>query len=825
MSAAQDGRAGGGAGFPQHVEKQGFKSVAPEERRLGCKCAGESRRRVKCVCTAEDGVEVSVVVSSEPEYGYRIVVEREDEKTVERTERLGTIKILKALEKAGLSEPESVMRHIEEAFRESKRRARVSCRAEDTAPPVIACRVDDEALVLKQVDGEWYIVEPYVKRLGPRLSLHVIAEVAEKLSVAAEKLYAAIAGELGEATPTAWRVENFHPVHDYVEGLGPVLGVKYACGEKECLGYVYVRDGKLALADISMPLKDEETKIMYKPAVSGTLNVTGVRVHIPDFIDVLEAYREAPTFADVAREVEAHIRSRMTASDTDIKFAAVFIVASYFFPIANYHPALVLGKPGFGTGGTTAAKVLATFMPRPAFFVDPSWAALFRAAHVFRPTFVIDEVILDLGDEAIQHIKLYLVARFDNDMTVPRADEGGARLGTYSVYSNTIVVDPQGLVANLAVVRRSPRITLHPDPSRREIISIEEELRRPEVRRQAARLYSLYLRYAAELKAEYEKVAKIFPCHGSVLQSFGLLLLVARRMGQEYLDAVAAKIREWTDEVSVMFTVGDPTKQVLAKVLEDIEHLEEFIRAKLSPETGWLTPESVSGAEPPKPWRFDIEDGRPVLWTYLESWRKYLQRALGELRQVSRRKETGEEVEWVETRVKDLGPALDRKAFATLLRPYLSHVIRRDRQRHLKVVFTSLEDIGKAREALKKAIPESSIGHCPPAPPAEETRRAQELLTPSAEHAQDPRTLCATPCADAARNPGGGEEGVKNSESGGSRKEAGGEKSEDVEELEKFIREHLPAAGAERRRGVVEKKSKDKILREFEEIVREYGEF
>jgi hypothetical protein len=773
-------------------------------------------------------VEVFVSAAAEPEYGYRVVVEREGERTVERTERLGTIKILRVLEKAGLFDPESIVRHIEEAFREARRRARVSCKAEDAAPPVIACRVDDETLVLKQVDGEWYVAEPYIKRLGPRLSLHVVAEVAEKLSVSAEKLYAAIAGELGEATPTAWRVENFHPAHDYVEGLGPVLGVKYACSERECLGYIYVRDGKLALADVSMPLKDEEAKIIYKPAVSGSLNVMGVRVHLPDFVDVLEAYREAPTFPDTAREVETYIKSRVTAPDVDIRFATVFAVASHFFPIAKYHPALVLGKPGFGVGGTTAAKVLATLMPRPAFFVDPSWAALFRAAHVFRPTFIIDEVILDLGDEAIQHIKLYLVARFDIDMAVPRADEGGTRLSTYSVYSNSIVIDPQGLVANLAVVRRSPRITLHPDPNRREIVSIEEELRRPEVRRLVAKLYALFLRYATEVKAEYEKVAKIFPCHGSVLQGFALLLLVARRMGQEYLDAVAAKIQEWTDEVGVMHAVGDPTKQVLAKVLEDIEHLEEYVRARFSPEAGWLTPESVSGAELPKPWRVDTEDGRLVLWTYLEFWRKYLQRALGELRQVSRRKETGEEIEWVETRVKDLGPALDRKAFASLLRPYLSHVMRRDRQRRLRVVFTSLEDVVKAREALKKALPESSFAPCPPAPPAEETRRAQELQTASASFAQDPRTPSATPRADGMRSPGGGEGGVKNSEGRESRKEAGGEGV--WKELERFIAAHLPedsaaSAGAEQqnaRRNGVEKKSKDEIVKMIKDILQKY---
>jgi len=713
-------------------------------------------------------------------------------KAAVRTERLGAIKVLNALEEMGVPDPESVVRKVEELFREARKKARVSCKMKNAAPPVVVCQVEGEAFALKRVGGEWYLVEPYVKRVG-QLSLSAVAEVAERFLVSAEQLHTALAEEIGEVRPEAWRVEYFHPAHDYVEGLGPVLGVKYACEDRECFGYVYVRDGRLQLADVSAPVKDEDAKVIHRPNVSGPLNAAGVRVHMPDFVDVLEAYREAPTFPDVAREVEAHIRSRVTASDTDIKFAAVYVVASHFFPIATYHPALVLGKPGFGTGGTTAAKVLATLMPRPSFLVDPSWAALFRASHVFRPTFVIDEVIYELSEETLNKIKLYIIARYDKDMVAPRADEGGTRLGTYSVYSNAVVIDPQGLVANLATARRSPRITLYPDPNRREIVSIEEELRRPEVRRLAARLYALFLRHAAELKAEYDKAPKLFPCHGAVLQAFALLLLVARRMGQEYLDAVAAKIHEWTDEVGVMHAVGDPTKQVLAKVLEDIEHLEEYVRARLSPETGWLTPESVGGAEPPKPWRLDAEDGRPVLWTYLESWRKYMQLALGELRQVSRRKETGEEVEWVNTSIKDIGPALDRTAFASLLKPYLSHVIRRDRRRNLKVVFTSLEDIAKAREALRRALPESNFGTCPPAPNAGETSRVQDAQTARAESVQDSCMTCAPPCADAACSPGGGEGGAKNSEGGESRKEAGGE---DAEELEKFIAAHRPEGPA-----------------------------
>jgi len=767
-------------------------SPAHEAMHVECKCAAKSRRRVECTCATEGGGEVSVSVSAEPEYGYKLVVAGQGgRKTTVRAERLGAIKVLEALEEVGVSDPESVVRKVEELFREARKKARVSCKMKNAAPPTIVCQVEGESFTLKRVGGEWYLVEPYVKRIG-QLSLSAVADVAERFLVSAEQLNAALAEESG-TNPSAWRVKYFHPAHDYVEGLGPVLGVKYACEDRECFGYVYVKDGRLELADVSAPVRDEDAKIVYRPADAGPLDVTGVHVYMPDFVDVLEAYREAPTFPDVAREVETYIRSRVTASDTDIKFAAVFVVASHFSPIANYHPALVLGKPGFGTGGTTAAKVLATLMPRPTFSVAPSWASLFRTAHIFRPTFVIDEVILELDEETLKKIKLYIIAKYDKDMAVPRADEGGARLGSYSVYSNAIVIDPQGLVANLATVRRSPRITLYPDPNRREIVSIEEELRRPEVRQLAARLYALFLRYATELKAEYERVAEIFPCRGAVLQAFALLLLVARRMGQVYLDAVAAKIREWADEVGVMHAVGDPTKQVLAKVLEDVEHLEEYVRARLSPETGWLTPESVSGSEPPKPWRINVEDGRVVLWIYLESWRKYLQLALGELRQISRRKGTGEEMEWVDTRVKDLGPALDRKAFASLLRPYLSHVMRQEKgRRNLMVVFTSLDDVVKAKEALKKALPEAGFAPRPPAPSAEEMRCVQDTQTARAESVQDTCMTCAPPCADAVCSPGGGEGGVKNSESGESRKETGGEKSEDVEELEMFIRQHLP---------------------------------
>ncbi|MCC6020951.1 MAG: hypothetical protein LM577_06265 [Thermoproteaceae archaeon] len=751
----------------------------------------------------------------ELEYGYRVII---NGKTAVRAESLAAIKVLEPLEKAGVPDPEALVREIEKLLREAKRRARVSCRMESAAPPTITCRVENETLVVKRVGAEWYLVEPYVRRIGRRLSLAAVAAIAEKFLVMPERLYAALAEEIGEVCPEAWRVVYFHPAHDYVEGLGPVLGVRYTSGEREHFGYVYVRDGRLELADVAAPVKDEDAMIIYRPAVSDLPSISGVRVYLPDFVEILEAWREAPTFAGVAREAETYIRSRVTAPDVDVRFATAFIVTSHFFVVASYYPAFVIGKPGFAAGGTTAAKVLAALMPRPAVLLDPSWASLFRAAHIFRPTYLIDEVIMELGDEALRNIRLYLVARFDQDMSVPRADDGGARLGTYVVYSNAIIVDPQGLVANLAVVRRSPRVVLCPDPNRREIITIKKELEKPEVRRLAARLYALFLRHAAEIKAEYDRVGEIFPCRGAVLQGFGLLLLVARRMGQEYLDAVAAKIREWVDEVGLMYVIGDPSKLVLAKVLEDIENLEAYVRARLSPETGWLTPESVSGSEPPKPWRVDVEGGRVVLWTYLESWRKYLQHALGELKQVSRRKGTGEETEWVDTRVRDLGPALDRKAFAALLRPYLSHVLRREEtRRNLRVAFTSLDDIARAREALRRALPEGSLAACPPEPqPAGETRPVHESPAPGAETVQSSCTLGAPPRASAECKARGEEgEGHENTESGGSgaaappapaaqqeaatsarrgrEEETPQDEERAREELERFIAEH--AAG------------------------------
>jgi hypothetical protein len=63
--------------------------------------------------------------------------------------------------------------------------------------------------------------------------------------------------------------------------------------------------------------------------------------------------------------------------------------------------------------------------------------------------------------------------------------------------------------------------------------------------------------------------------------------------------------------------------------------------------------------------------------------------------------------------------------------------------------------------------------------------------------------------------------------------QAGGGEEREWEELERFIREHLPEgpaarqqnAQAPRRSGVVETKTKDEIVKEFEELVKKYGEF
>jgi len=101
-----------------------------------------------CTCVAEGGGEVSVSVAAEPEYGYKVVVEREGEKTTVRTERLGAIKVLETLEEMGVPDPESVVRRVEELFREAKKKARVSCRMKNAAPPTIICQVEGESFTL-----------------------------------------------------------------------------------------------------------------------------------------------------------------------------------------------------------------------------------------------------------------------------------------------------------------------------------------------------------------------------------------------------------------------------------------------------------------------------------------------------------------------------------------------------------------------------------------------------------------------------------------------------------------------------------------------------
>ncbi len=810
-------------------------------------CRTESRRLVVC----RRG-EVEVLIELVPEFGFEIKI---GEDTTRRA-TLESIELADWLEKHGVDDPKALIREARAALQEAAAKARVACTAKERAPPVIECRVDDDAFVFKRYGGRWILKTPTgrVKDLGNVVTIDSLAPFAERFNFDAEALLRAFDAELGKAKPqgaSAWRRVKFHPLQDYVPGLGPVLGAVYIPEGQDSpsLAYLYVRDGRLLYGDITMPIRDEDAAVIYAPK---PLEVEIDDLGLPYLDEIAAAWRESFTIRDLVKQVESFIAAHLTVSEADLRYMAVHVVAQYFRDVVVTFPALDIAKSGYGGGGTTALKILLALSPRPSYTMQSSPAYIYRTADAKKATFGIDENTAKINEEVRRAYAQLYIAAFDKNIAIGKADEGGKKLKTYRAASNLIVVDPQGLFGDLAFVRRAPEVVLTPDPQRRENPDLDALLMDPEVRALRARLYTACLKYADQVKAEVEGINKL-PCPGTALQVFALHFAIARQAGPEYVEAVAKKMVDWYKAVEVAQTEGDPTKRILKEVYKAVVELETFIR---SVSADWPTSPGWGERDVPDPWDYDWSgrEGDPVRFIALfKKLRNWIADQIGTVIKVDERvvkKEAVQKRYWRapdDAETKEL--LMNPYAFATLMRRHLQPFIGElpSREKFLKV--DSMEALKAIKETINKALAVAS--DLPRCLEALGVSLSAGLLQPSAdfllasasssavggrgvegvdmggrvgevkadaEPTAAPLSTAApsaTPSATAGGEKPGGKEGGASA--------AVGEEEKAREELEKFIKEHLPAAGA-RRSGVIERKTKDEILREFKEILREYGE-
>jgi hypothetical protein len=833
----------------------GAASLSPRKNEELKSCHAKSRRLVVC-----RGGEAEVVIELVPEFGFEIKI---GEDTTRRA-TLESIELADWLEKHGVDDPKALIREARAALQEAAAKAKAACTARERAPPVIECRVDDDVFVFKRYGGRWILKTPTgrVKDLGNVVTIDSLAPFAERFNFDAEALLRAFDAELGKAKPqgaSAWRRVSFHPLQDYVPGLGPVLGAVYIPEGQDApsLAYLYVRDGKLLHGDITMPIRDEDAAVIYAPKPLGVeIDDPG----LPYLDEIAAAWRENYTIGDLVRQVESFIAARLTVSEADLRYMAVHVVAQYFRDVVVTFPALDIAKSGYGGGGTTALKVLLALSPRPSYTMESSPAYIYRVADAKKATLGIDENTAKISEEVRKAYAQLYIAAFDKNIGIGKADEGGKKLKEYRPHCNLIVVDPQGLFGDLAFVRRAPEVVLMPDPRRKENPDLDALLMDPEVRQLRAKLYTAFLKYADQVKAEVERIYGL-KCSGTALQAFALHLAVAKMAGPEYVEAVAKKIVDWYKAVEVAQTEGDPTKRILKEIYKAVVALETFVKS-VSVGDAWPTSPSWGERDVPDPWDYDWSgrEGDAVVFIALfKELRNWIADQIGTVVKIDEqvvKKERVHKRYWrapddAETRELLANPY----AFAALMRRHLRPFMIELPSREKALKIDSMEALKTIKETINKALAVAS--DMEPCLEALGVRLSADFLQFSAHFLQ----FSATSSADSGRSvegvdmggrvgevktsaepvaalstaapsatPSATAGGEKNGGKEGGASAAVGEEEKAREELERFIEEHRPkgpATGAEKqgaRRGVVEKKSKDEVLKMIRDLLKEYGE-
>jgi len=755
-------------------------------------CRAESRLRVACTAG-----EVEVAVELVPEYGFEVRVGN----NTTRRSTLDSVELAEWLEKRGVQDPKALIREVKMALQKAAAKAKVECAVKERTPPVVECRVDSDVFTFKRYGGRWILKAPTGQtETLDSLSPDELLRLAERYNFDAESFLQAldkVLGKGGALGATAWRLVYFNPVQDYVLGLGPVLGAVYVpAGEDRLhLAYLYVKNNTLQISDVTIPIRDDDAAITY---VAKEVEVEFEDPGFPYLDEIVAVWRESFTIRDLVKQVESFIAARLTASEVDVKYMATHVVAQYFRDLVVTFPALDIAKSGYGGGGTTALKVLLALSPRPSYTIEPSPAFIYRLADIKKPTMGIDENTAKLSDEIRRAYAQLYIAAFDKNIGVGRADEGGKALKAFRPRCNLIVVDPQGLFGDLAFTRRAPEVVLLPDPRRRENPDLDALLMDPEVRALRARLYTAFLKYADQVKAEVDKIYGKLPCPGTALQVFALHLVIARQAGAEYVEAVAKKIADWHRAVEVAQTEGDPTKRILKEIYRAVVELEAFVRGVSN---GWPMSPNWDEDAVPDPWNYDWSgrEGDPVkFFTLFKKLRSWISDQIGVVVRIDERaskKEATQKRYWREPDDAETKELLTNPyAFASLMRRYLQPFVVELPNREKALEVKSEEDLRRLKETITRALAiASDLDKCLEALGVRLSATANAVPTADLLHSSANRLQTSAPPTAVGEKVA---EGEGAGDGAGEAQPTVDEEEKAQEELEKFIRDHMPEGPA-----------------------------
>ncbi len=286
---------------------------------------------------------------------------------------------------------------------------------------------------------------------------------------------------------------------------------------------------------------------------------------------------------EVFNDVLCTLRERVTfQSDADAVTTAVWVMAAHFNPIFTNFPRLLIGKPGFNSGGSTLLMVAGCLLPRPIYCVDASEASIYRLIAASRCSLCIDEFRNDLNKKKREAITLLLDSGFAQGGMVPRASGDNFDVELFEHYCPVALVDPDGVVSRGSSLSRNIRIGLVNDPSKSVLIRPADYVE--EKRFLIQQLYSLYTIYAHRVAEKYRKI-QCSTFTGRALQAYVPLVAVAEILG--VTDTIMPTLNAGVEMIEMAKNMADATRRILTEFCQYLNGILPSICNHEKPDNNW----------------------------------------------------------------------------------------------------------------------------------------------------------------------------------------------------------------------------------------------
>jgi hypothetical protein len=312
----------------------------------------------------------------------------------------------------------------------------------------------------------------------------------------------------------------------------------------------------------------------WAPKVEDLLNALH---HLPpgDRLDVDIVYNTDQLLEEAAQYISAYVTMRREYIYT----AAVWALLTHARHALPYSELLVVRKGGYGSGGTTVAKVISLISARPLRpAVMPSAASMIRIFHYVMPTFILDEVRIEAGVEYISLLKLVAESAYDSNNVTFRVED--KKLAVYRLYGNIIAVDTSFELTTLSSERRAWQIRIERDPNRATNLYYAEK----DAAELVKKLYAWGLVWPLAARQYIEQYAWA--------QGIGALMalktwLETRGVKSEVVEAAYETVKRQLSEIYEAAVITDPVRRVASAIEDAVAEAREYINTRGTVPTPW----------------------------------------------------------------------------------------------------------------------------------------------------------------------------------------------------------------------------------------------